>query len=132
MEGHAATRNHTVLARRDREEVPAATLAEVIYMVGNGQGKARAGLRGETTSAGEVPSRDPQQRELSSRDHGAVAGMAMPDGTSIRLIDVRADGQQHGAFDTLHGAPRLRSSPAGSIVRHRRCSARPGGTSSRR
>lgn len=104
VEGYAAARNDNVLILDEIGEAMASTLSETIYMVGNGQGKGRASYRGEATPRATFRLAILSSGELAARDHGTSTGKHMPDDTSIRLIDLRADRRLHGAFDTLHGA----------------------------
>jgi putative DNA primase/helicase len=104
LEGYGAARNDNVLILDEIGETQAATLTEALYMLGNGQGKGRAGSRGEATPRVSFRVAILSSGELAASSHGASAGKRLPDGTAIRLIDLRADGQRHGAFDELHGA----------------------------
>ncbi len=104
LEGYGTARNDNVLILDEIGESQAATLTETIYMLGNGQGKGRAGSRGEATPRVSFRLAILSSGELAAFSHGAAGGKRPPDGTAIRLIDLRADGQRHGAFDELHGA----------------------------
>lgn len=128
MEGYGAARNDNVLILDEIGETQAATLTETIYMLGNGQGKGRAGPRGEATPRLSFRLAILSSGELEASTHGASGGKRPPDGTAIRLIDLRADVQRHGAFDALHGA----SSPAALARQIDRATQEVYGTAGRR
>jgi len=82
---------------------PSPAIIEAIYMIGNGTGRGRGNhkLIMEATARWETvllsTSEKPIERIL------AAAGIQMPEGIGVRLIDVPAPSWPFGLFKTLHG-----------------------------
>ena len=105
LEAIASTLNDMLLPLDEIAEISARALHEAIYMLANGTGKVRmtkdvvladhARWRLALISSGEISVED----KLGEARLGAMAGH------EVRLIDVEADSQTYGAFDSLHGAP---------------------------
>lgn len=104
LEGIAAACNNTFLNLDELHMADPGTIGDVIYMLANGQGKLRAKSNGrnQATQRWTVPVLS--SGELSLEEHMASSGRKMYAGQDVRLIDLTADGRQHGAFDCLHGA----------------------------
>ena len=107
LEGIAATHNDGLLCLDELGQADARAADAVAYMLGNGQGKARANRRGgarvATTwrviflSTGEV--------SLSDKLREAGRGRSTKAGQEVRLLDLPADaGAGLGAFEELNGA----------------------------
>lgn len=107
LEGIAAASNDGLLILDELGEVSAREVASVIYMLGNGQGKQRAGQTGEARkrktwrvavlSSGEVSIAQKAQEDGSKAKTRA--------GQEVRLIDIEADaGAGLGVFEKVpHG-----------------------------
>nr|WP_138918373.1 DUF927 domain-containing protein [Paracoccus sp. TRP] len=82
---------------------PSPAILEAIYMIGNGTGRGRGNhkLILEATAHWETvllsTSEKPIERIL------AAAGIQMPEGIGVRLIDIPAPSWEFGLFKTLHG-----------------------------
>jgi putative DNA primase/helicase len=95
--------NDALLALDEISECNPKDVGEVVYLLGNGQGKARADRTGHARpvtrfrvfvlSNGEVPISTAMEE----------AGRRAKAGQSVRLLDIRATTRTYGAFDTLHG-----------------------------
>lgn len=107
LEGVAAALNETLCALDEIGEAPARQVGEIIYMLANGVGKARAGKRGDALRQQEWRLPLLSTGEMSIADKLAEAGLTSKAGMEIRLLDLPADIYVHGAFENLHahGAP---------------------------
>lgn len=91
------------------------------YMLGNGQGKSRAGRSGEGRAAAEWRTLFLSSGEISIADKIAEAGRGrrMAAGQSVRVVDIAADaGAGLGLFENLHGFP-----SADALARHLKAAA---------
>lgn len=104
LEGLAALHNDGLLILDEIGQVDPAAAGEAAYMLGNGQGKARATRKGLA--------RTPQRWRLFFLSAGEEslsaimekAGKKSSAGQEIRLADIEADaGAGIGIFETLHG-----------------------------
>lgn len=103
LEATAAAANSMLLVLDELGEVNGADLNKAAYMLANGVGKARLG-----GFSIHRPTRKWKLALLSSGEIGinekiAESGRRVQAGQEVRLIDVVADAQLHGAFDELHG-----------------------------
>ncbi len=104
MEGAAALFNDCLLALDEISECDPREVGAIVYALGNGRGKQRAGRTGSAraitrwrcfvVSTGERTIATAMQEG----GHRAKAGQA------VRLLDIPA-ARVHGAWDTLHGLP---------------------------
>ena len=102
IEAIAAQHCDALLVLDELAQVDPKQAGEIAYMLGNGQGKARANrsalpkplLRWNLLflSAGEV----------GLAQHVAESGKRVRAGQEVRMVDMPADTGMHGAFDTLH------------------------------
>lgn len=75
------------------------------YMVANGAGKVRAGRSGEARPSARWRVPLLSSGEVSLADKMAEGRERARAGQEVRLLDIVADRQAHGAFDHLHGMP---------------------------
>lgn len=102
MEGAAALFNDNLLALDEISECDPREVGAIVYALGNGRGKQRAGKTG--TARGVVRWRCfvLSSGERSIGTHMAEAGQRAKAGQSVRLLDIPAS-RTYGAWDTLHG-----------------------------
>ncbi len=104
LEVLAAVHSDSLLCLDELAQAPAQVVAEAAYMLGNGQGKARANQKGNARpikhwrcmilSSGEQ-SLEAKLREENKRAHA---------GQAVRMVDIPADaGCGLGLFENLHG-----------------------------
>lgn len=94
-EGH----NDCLMVLDELGEVDPAIVGEMLYMLANGQGKARMGYSRRKWKVLFLTS-----GELSLAEHMAKAGKDTKKGQEVRLLDIRADaGKGMGLFECLHG-----------------------------
>ena len=104
LETTAASHNHALLPMDEMGQVDPLELAETLYMLANGAGKARARAAG-----GNRPSVGWLTLILSSGEESAAAlaaqvGRRSKAGQEVRLLDVPAIVPGgYGCFDTVHG-----------------------------
>lgn len=105
LEGIAAALNGTLCALDEIGEAPARVVSEMVYMLANGAGKARAAKSGEAIphSRWRVPMLS--TGEMSIADKVAENMTRAKAGLGVRLLDLPAEIYAHGAFDCLHDAP---------------------------
>ncbi|WP_420591389.1 DUF927 domain-containing protein [Bacterioplanoides sp.] len=102
MEAIAADHNDALLCLDELGELPPKEAGKVIYMLGNGEGKARA------TKTGRAQERQTwtlfylSTGEISLKDTMAQAGEKVTGGQAVRFIDIPAEVPGgHGVFDTV-------------------------------
>jgi putative DNA primase/helicase len=111
MEGQAAARSDMLLALDEINQVDSRIIGEVVYMLGNGQGKQRANDRGQA--------KDSQHRwrltflsngEKTLEQYLAESGKSQTGGMEMRFIGIQAtfreteeDKKKFGIFDSTHG-----------------------------
>lgn len=105
LEGTAAALNGTLCALDEIGEAPARVVSEMVYMLANGTGKARASKAGEAIP--QLRWRVPMLStgEMSIADKVAENRTLARAGLGVRLLDVPAEIHAHGAFCRLHEAP---------------------------
>lgn len=104
LEGIAAALNGTLCALDEIGEAPARTVSEMVYMLANGAGKARAAKSGEAIphSRWRVPMLS--TGEMSIADKVAENMTVAKAGLGVRLLDIPAEIDAHGAFGCIHEA----------------------------
>ncbi len=105
LEVLAGSLNGTFLALDELGEVDGKQLKDVVYSLANGTGKNRMNLQQEASLSRRWRLAILSTGELSIARKLAEAGQKHMDGQKIRLLDIAANAQRHGAFDELHGAP---------------------------
>lgn len=106
LESTAALHNDMVLPLDEIGQVSPVEAGEVAYMLGNGQGKARANSHGGARPLVTWRLMILSTGESSLADHMASAGKRVKAGQEARLVDIPADpGAGMGLFEDLHGFP---------------------------
>lgn len=106
LEGLATLHNDGVLILDELEQVDPKEAGEVAYMLGNGQGKARASRTGAARAAQRWRLLFLSSGEHSLAAHMARSGKRANAGQEIRLADFDADaGAGMGVIERLHGHP---------------------------
>lgn len=106
LEGVAAARNDACLHLDEVSQADPAEVGPAIYMLASGVGKVRSTKEGSA----RAPSRF-RVMVLSTGEIGIAAHMAQDRfskarhmaGQGVRLLDIQADTNIHGAFEDLHG-----------------------------
>jgi putative DNA primase/helicase len=101
LEGAAALFNDSLLALDEISECDPRAVGEVVYMLGNGRGKQRAGRTGSARAVMRWRSSVLSTGERSIATTMTEGGHRVKAGQSVRLLDVPAQ-RTYGAWDTLH------------------------------
>jgi len=104
LEGAAALFNDSLLALDEISECDPRQVGEVVYMLGNGRGKQRAGRTGSAKPVMRWRSSVLSTGERSIATTMTEGGYRVKAGQSVRLLDVPAQ-RAHGAWDELHQHP---------------------------
>lgn len=102
LEGAAALFNDGLLALDEISECDPRDVGEVVYMLGNGRGKARASRSGTARTVARWRSSVLSTGERSIATSMSEAGQRIKAGQAVRLLDIPVH-RTHGAWDTLHG-----------------------------
>lgn len=105
LEVLAGSLNGTFLALDELGEIDGKQLKDAVYSLANGTGKTRMNSKQEAGLSRRWRLAILSTGELSIARKLAEAGQKHMGGQKIRLLDIAADAQRHGAFDQLHGAP---------------------------
>ncbi|MBM2323031.1 MULTISPECIES: DUF927 domain-containing protein [Marivita] len=103
MEGMAAVANSSLLILNEIAEASAKEIGDAIYMLGNGQGKARSTSSGALRNTTKWNMTILSTGEITLAEKMAEAGQSTMMGQTVRMIEVSADTRRYGAFDVLHG-----------------------------
>lgn len=104
LEGVAAQHNDCLLILDEIGEVDPKVVGECAYMLGNGQGKARAARTGVPRPRLSWRLLFLSSGEKSLADHMQEVGKRTKAGQETRMADIPADaGKGMGAFEDLHG-----------------------------
>lgn len=104
LEEMALRRNDAPLMLDEISEVNGTEAAETAYMLGNGQGKARAKVSGGLRDAAQWRLLFLSTGEVSIAEHAAEAGKQRTGaGVGVRMVQIPSDTGKHGAFEDLHG-----------------------------
>jgi putative DNA primase/helicase len=101
LEGAAALFNDSLLALDEISECDPRQVGEVVYMLGNGRGKQRAGRTGSARPVARWRSSVLSTGERSIATTMTEGGHRVKAGQSVRLLDVPAQ-RTYGAWDNLH------------------------------
>ena len=101
LEGAAALFNDSLLALDEISECDPRQVGEVVYMLGNGRGKQRAGRTGSARAVIRWRSSVLSTGERSIATTMTEGGHRVKAGQSVRLLDVPAQ-RTFGAWDNLH------------------------------
>lgn len=125
LEGLAALHNDGLLILDELEQVDPREAGEIAYMLGNGQGKARASRTGTARTALRWRLLFLSSGENSLSTHMSRIGKKTNAGQEIRLADFDADaGCGMGVIENLHGY----SGPAATVLALKDASVRCHGT----
>lgn len=102
LESTAALFNDGLLALDEISECEPRDVGEVVYMLGNGRGKARASRSGGARTVARWRSSVLSTGELSIATSMAEAGHRIKAGQAVRLLDIPVQ-RVYGAWDQLHG-----------------------------
>lgn len=121
LEGLASLHNDGLLILDELEQVDPREAGEAAYMLGNGQGKARASRNGTARASQRWRLLFLSSGENSLAAHMARSGKTANAGQEIRLADFDADaGCDMGVMEDLHGHP----SPAAAVLAIKDAAAR--------
>ena len=101
LEGAAALFNDSLLALDEISECDPRAVGEVVYMLGNGRGKQRAGRTGGARSVSRWRSSVLSTGERSIATTMMEGGHRVKAGQAVRVLDIPAQ-RTHGAWDRLH------------------------------
>lgn len=103
LEGVASTLNDTLLCLDEIGSASPFEIGAIVYAIGNGTGKQRAGKTGyaKEVRRWRVMLLSTGERTLAA--HMAEVGRTPKAGQQVRLLDIPATNGAHGAFDELHG-----------------------------
>lgn len=102
LEAVFASLNDTCVILDEIGEAQGKDVGEVVYALGNGQGKARANVRGNARRAKRWRLTALSTGEHSMSEHIEAAGIPSKVGQDVRLLSLPATERKHGAFDDLH------------------------------
>ena len=129
LEGVAASHSETLLCLDELGQLEAREAGQVAYMLGNGQGKARASRSGASRAAAKWNVMYLSTGEVGLADlarEGKVVRSPQA-GQEVRILDVPADaGRGMGLFEDIHGAEKPGGvlppdqGRRGRVLRHRR------------
>lgn len=101
LEAVAALFNDSLLALDEISESDPEDVGEVVYMLGNGRGKQRAGRTGGARAVTRWACAVLSTGERSIATTMADGGQRIKAGQAVRLLDIPVE-RKHGAWDTLH------------------------------
>ncbi|HCK80435.1 MAG TPA: hypothetical protein DIC59_03085 [Candidatus Competibacteraceae bacterium] len=102
MEGAAALFNDCLLALDEISECDPREVGNIVYSLGNGRGKQRAGRTGAARAVTRWQAFIISTGERTIATTMAEGGHRSKAGQSVRLLDIPA-ARRHGCFDVLHG-----------------------------
>ncbi|EMM3526712.1 DUF927 domain-containing protein [Klebsiella oxytoca] len=104
LEGIALRRNDAVLMLDEISEVDGREASRIAYMLGNGQGKARARVDGSPREQAQWTLLFLSTGEVSIAEHAAEAGERRTGaGVGVRMVQIPSNTGHFGAFEELHG-----------------------------
>lgn len=101
MEGAAALFNDCLLALDEISECDPREVGNIVYSLGNGRGKQRAGRTGAARAVTRWQAFIVSTGERTIATTMAEGGHRFKAGQSVRLLDIPT-ARQHGCFDVLH------------------------------
>ena len=106
LEGVALLHNDGTIFLDEKEECDPRQVGEIVYMLANGRGKARASATGAARPSARWRCLFISTGETSLEAQAATVGRRIAAGQEVRLADIEADaGAGFGAFEHLHGHP---------------------------
>ena len=109
LESVAAGLNDCLLALDEISECDPKDVGPTVYMVGNGQGKQRAGRDGGFRSVARWRVSVLSNGEFSIGTSMAAGGHVIKAGQEVRFFDVPCGDRAHGVWDVLHHHPDARA-----------------------
>ncbi|CAN5738828.1 DUF927 domain-containing protein [soil metagenome] len=104
LEGTCAIHNDAALILDEMAEVDPKEVGGIVYMIGNGTGKGRAGRNGDARARKTWRLMIVSSGEIGLAQHMRDGGKIAKAGQEVRMIDIAADaGAGHGIFEELHG-----------------------------
>ncbi|SFA85016.1 Uncharcterized protein, DUF927 family [Collimonas sp. OK607] len=104
LEGTCALHNDAALILDEMAEVDPKEVGSIVYMIGNGTGKGRAGRTGEAKQRKTWRLMIVSSGEIGLAQHMRDGGRIAKAGQEVRMIDIAADaGAGQGLFEELHG-----------------------------
>jgi putative DNA primase/helicase len=104
LEGTCSLHNDAALILDEMAEVDPKEIGSIVYMIGNGTGKGRAGRTGEARQRKTWRLMIISSGEIGLVQHMRDGGKIAKAGQEVRMIDIAADaGAGHGLFEELHG-----------------------------
>lgn len=104
LEGLCAIHNDAALVLDELAQVDPRAAGEIVYMIGNGGGKARADRSGAAKQKRAWRIIIISAGEIGLAQHMLDGGKVAKAGQEVRMIDIPADaGAGHGIFEELHG-----------------------------
>lgn len=104
LEAAAAESNDSLLALDEIGQAPGREIGSIIYQLANGQGKARANVKGGSRRRASWRTIVLSSGERTIESYMRSEGVRYHAGQEVRLINLPAGGRPHGVFDVLHGA----------------------------
>lgn len=105
LEANATQRNDTMIALDEMSQVSPEDAGKIVYMLANGQGKARATQDATAKAISSWRLMILSTGEVGLEQHMAGAGLKVMAGQQTRLIDIPANaGAGHGVFENIHGS----------------------------
>ena len=101
LEGVAAEHNDTCVILDEISEADPREIGAIVYALGNGTGKSRAGRAGNSrqTARWRIVALSSGERSISA--HMLEGGKRIKAGQEVRLLNITAQ-RSHGVFDALH------------------------------
>lgn len=104
LEGTCALHNDAALILDEMAEVDPKEVGSIVYMIGNGTGKGRAGRSGDARARKTWRLMIVSSGEIGLAQHMRDGGKTAKAGQEVRMIDIAADaGAGYGLFEELHG-----------------------------
>lgn len=104
IESTCALHNDATLILDEMAEVDSKEVGGIVYMIGNGTGKGRAGRSGDARARKTWRLMIVSSGEIGLAQHMRDGGKTAKAGQEVRMIDIAADaGAGHGLFEELHG-----------------------------
>lgn len=104
LEAVAAESNDSLLALDEIGQAPGREIGSIIYQLANGQGKARANVKGGARRRASWRTVVLSSGERTIESYMQSEGARYHAGQDVRLVNVPAGQRKHGVFDDLHGA----------------------------
>lgn len=103
LEGLASDYNDSLFCLDELGQVDPQTLANSLYMLGNGRAKARSNRMGTTRAPKSWRTILLSTGEIPIEEHLAILNLRSKAGQEVRLIDLYVSNQRYGCFQELHG-----------------------------